>query len=200
LTPEGHYTTDGRMMPMRGVIERLAPLATIYIVGVSYDPFVSRRLSMLYRVERFNGNDLQIMTKTLASIRPVTTSQLLATWLRSQTDGFSEEDAAAGAQAALASLPPSVFVDPELRRDPRAMVRAALPLMVKWEILMRDGERYRLAAKRRHPQFPFVDDIIDFQARFLEETLENAGYAPVPAGERVRIRRGEIARTSDRPL
>ncbi|MGA8385382.1 MAG: MFS transporter, partial [Candidatus Cybelea sp.] len=50
LTPEGHYSYDGRLRPMRGAVHRLAPLATIYLVGVSYDPFVSRRLSMLYRV------------------------------------------------------------------------------------------------------------------------------------------------------
>ena len=54
LTPEGHYTYDGRMRPMRGAVERLAPLATIYLVGVSYDPFVSKRLSMLYRVVRLS--------------------------------------------------------------------------------------------------------------------------------------------------
>ncbi len=80
------------------------------------------------------------------------------------------------------------------------MVRAALRLMVSWEILVRDGERYRLSSRRRHPQFPFVDDIIEFQKNFLEETLANAAYAPVPATGRVRIRRGEIAPTTDRPL
>jgi hypothetical protein len=45
LTPEGHYSYDGRLRPMRGAVDRLAPLATIYLIGVSYDPFVSRRLS-----------------------------------------------------------------------------------------------------------------------------------------------------------
>jgi len=53
------------------------------------------------------------------------------------------------------------------------MVRSALPLMVGWNILQRDGNRYRLAAIRRHPQFPFVEDIIAYQARFLEETFAN---------------------------
>ena len=57
------------------------------------------------------------------------------------------------------------------------MVRAALPLMVKWQILQRDGERYRLAAQRRHPQFPFVQDVVAYQWSFLQQTLENADYA-----------------------
>jgi hypothetical protein len=103
-------------------------------------------------------------------------------------------------QAKLAALPPALFVDPELRANPRTMVTAALPLMVRWEILIRDAERYRLADGRRHPQFPFVDDVIAFQANFLAETIENEAYAPSPAAQRVRIRRGEIAPTPDRPL
>jgi hypothetical protein len=178
LTPEGRYTPDGRMLPMRGVVERLAPLATIYLAGVSYDPFVSKRFSMLYRVVRFHGNDIPIMAKTLAAIRPVTTSQLLGAWLHTRVGSFTVDEAIAATKASLANLPPVVFVDPELRRKSQRLVAAALPSMVRWEILERDGERYRLAVRRRHPQFPFVDDIVAHQTRFLEETLENVGYAP----------------------
>jgi MFS family permease len=178
LTPEGRYTPDGRMLPMRGVVERLAPLATIYLAGVSYDPFVSRRFSMLYRIVRFQGSDIVIMAKTLAAIRPVTTSQLLGAWLHARDGSFTVDDAIAATEASLANLPPVVFVDPELRRKSHGLVAAALRLMVKWEILERDGERYRLAVRRCHPQFPFVDDIVAHQTRFLEETLENVGYAP----------------------
>jgi MFS family permease/GNAT superfamily N-acetyltransferase len=177
LTPEGKYSTDGRIRPMRGAVERLAPLATIYLFGVSYDPFVARRLSLLYRVARLESNDLTTLTKTLAAIRPVTTSQLLGTWLDGRTESFTLGEASAGVEAQLPDLPPAVFVDPELRRKPRALVAAALPRMVTWGILERDGARYRLGARRRHPQFPFVDDIVAYQARFLEETLENTAYA-----------------------
>jgi MFS family permease len=200
LTPEGHYTTDGRMLPMRGVIERLGPLATIYLVGVSYDPFVSKRLSMLYRIARLTEGAqpwMTRMTRTLAAIRPVTTSQLLGTWLLSRSGSFMPDDAVRAVEGMLAMLSPALFVDPELRRNPRAMVSRALPLMVKWKILECDGGCYVLAARRCHPQFPFVDDIIAHQARFLEETLENATYAPAPAEERVRIRRDEIAPSAD---
>ncbi len=115
---------------------------------------------------------------TLAAIRPVTTSQLLGAWLRARSERFTEDDAVVAVTGALERLPRGAFVDPELRRKPRAMVRAALPLMARLHILERDGDGYRLAAVRRHPQFPFVDDIIAFQARFLEETLEHAAYAP----------------------
>lgn len=181
LTPEGHYTTDGRLMPMRGVIERLAPLATIYVAGVSYDPFVAKRLSMLFRVVPLQDGPEPWVTRlarTLAAIRPVTASQLLGAWLHARSERFTEDDAVVAVTGALERLPRGAFVDPELRRKPRAMVRAALPLMAQWHILERDGDGYRLAAVRRHPQFPFVDDIIAFQARFLEETLEHAAYAP----------------------
>jgi capsule polysaccharide export protein KpsE/RkpR len=87
-----------------------------------------------------------------------------------------------------------------LRAGLSAKVRAALPRMAEWKILMRDGEHYRLSGRRRHPQFPFVDDIIEFQKNFLEETLANEAYAPALASERIRIRQGEIAPTIDRLL
>jgi MFS family permease len=180
LTPEGRYTTDGTMLPMRGVVERLAPLATIYLAGVSYDPFVSKRLSMLYRIVPLDDGPepwMTRMTRTLASIRPVTTSQLLGAWLFQRGETFTTGEAEKTVEDALAGLPPELFVDPELRRNPRARVRAALPLMAGWSILDFDGQRYRLAQRRRHPQFPFVEDIVAFQARFLTETLEHAGYA-----------------------
>jgi hypothetical protein len=166
--------------PHARVIERLAPLATIYIVGVSYDPFVSRRFSMLYRVQALGeGSEpwMSRMTKTLAAIRPVTASQLLGTWLHEYEESFTLDGAVAAVEEALAALSARLFVDPELRSNPRAMVRGALPPMLSWEILTREGDRYRVAPRRRHPQFPFVEDILAYHARFLEETLENAAYA-----------------------
>src|SRR5579863_1744852 len=177
LTPEGKYSTDGRIGLMRGAIDRLAPLATIYLVGVSYDPFVSRRLSMLYRVVRLDegqGDRKKRMIATLAAIRPVVTSQLLGAWLHERDEAFTADEACAAVEERLANLPQRVFVDPELRRNPRRMVRSALPLMVNWKILAREGDRYRTTEERRHPQFPFVRDILAYQAAFLKETLENA--------------------------
>ncbi|MBV9232768.1 MAG: hypothetical protein JO030_01890, partial [Candidatus Eremiobacteraeota bacterium] len=181
LTPEGKYSVDGRIGPMRGVVERLAPLSTVYLAGVSYDPFVSKRFSMLYRIARFgtvaDGAAMTAMTRTLAAIRPIVTSQVLSAWLLSHGGSFTEDDAVLAVQSALKGLPGGVFVDPELRRDPARLVRKSLPLLVSWKILERDGERYRLAAERLHPQFPFVNDIVAHQTAFLEETLSNAAYA-----------------------
>ncbi len=176
---------------MRGAIERLGPLATIYLCGVSYDPFVSKRLSMLYRMVRLpEGAEPWMMrlTKTLAAIRPVTTSQLLGTWLGAQTGSFTFDEAASAVERRMAALPPELFVDPELRRNPHSMVRAALPLMVKWQILERDGDGYRLAAQRRHPQFPFVEDILAYQAALLgrnarKRRLRSCGVSPLEPRE-----------------
>ena len=53
-------------------------------------------------------------------------------------------------------------------RKPRALVRAALPLMMT--VAHPRARRCALpsrAASGRHPQFPFVDDIVSYQARFL---------------------------------
>jgi MFS family permease len=177
LTPEGRYSSDGSIGPMRGVVERLAPLATIYVAGVSYDPFVAARLSMLYRIVRLD--DREHLTKALAAIRPVVTSQLLGSWL-ANGDGaaFTANEACAAVLERIASLPASLFVDPELRRNPQRLTRAALRMMEQWNILERiEGDRYRLSAIRRHPQFPQVEDIVAYQARFLEETIANVAYA-----------------------
>ena len=174
LNPEGRYSIDGRIGAMRGAVDRLAPLATIYLFGVSYDPFVSKRLSMLYRVEPLNGAP---MMSKLAAIRPdryEPAARRVARRERELVHGGGGLERRLPAR--LAALPPQVFVDPELRRDPRRMVREALPLMVQWQILERDGARYRLSPERRHPQFPFVRDIVSYQAVFLQETLENAAY------------------------
>jgi MFS family permease len=177
LTPEGRYSLDGRLGPMRGAIDRLAPLATIYLAGVSYDPFVGKRLSLLYRVARLE--DREHLAQALAAVRPVVTSQLLASWLDGRTEPFALQDAIGAVEERLRALPVVLFVDPELRRNPRRMVAAALPAMRLLGILeSADGESYRLGAVRHHPQFPGVDDIVAYNARFFEQTLENADYSP----------------------
>jgi MFS family permease len=171
LTPEGRYSTDGKIGSMRGAIDRLAPLATVYLAGVSYDPFVAKRLSMLFRIVRLNDRDR--LAPALAAIRPVVTSQLLASWLDGRTAEFTEDDAVAAVEERLRALPLELFVDPELRSELPHLVRAALPLMTEWNILESTGGRFRLAGVRRHPQFPMVDDIVAYNAQFLEETVAN---------------------------
>lgn len=183
LTPEGVYSLDGKIGPMRGAIDRLAPLATVYLCGVSYDPFVSKRLSLLYRVARLD--DKSKLVQTLASLRPVTASHLLSAWLNQRSEPFSLDDAVAAVDERLRALPPNIFVDPELKRDPRRLVAAALPLMSdEWGILERVGsDRYTLAVVRFHPQFPGVKDIIAFNVNVIEETIANASYSPAISAE-----------------
>jgi MFS family permease len=174
-TPEGFYSTDGRMGRIKGVYDRLAPYATVYLFAVAYDPFVAKRLSMLYRILRLENKSKA--REALAASRPITTSHLLGAWLHQSTEPFSAQEALDAVAARLRELPPQLFVDPELRRDPARMVRAALPLMVEWGILRRDGDRYALTETRRHPAFVHVDDIVAYQARFLEESIANANYS-----------------------
>lgn len=177
VTPEGFYSTDGRIGRMKGVYDRLAPLAAVYLFAVSYDPFVSKRLSMLYRIVRLD--DKSKLKETLAANRPITTTHLLGAWLENRTQPFTVQEAIDGVAARLRELPPQLFVDPELRRGPARLVRAALPLMVEWNILRRDGDRYSLTETRRHPQFAVVEDVIAYQARFLEESIANAAYSTI---------------------
>jgi MFS family permease len=174
-TPEGFYSSDGRIGRMKGVYDRLAPHATVYLFAIGYDPFVSKRLSMLYRIVRLD--DKSKLKEALAASRPITMSHLLGTWLENRTQPFTEQIACDAVTARLRELPPQLFVDPELRRDPARLVRAALPLMVEWGILRRDGDAYVLTETRRHPQFPNVQDIVAYQARFLEESVANADYS-----------------------
>lgn len=173
LTPEGFYSGDGKMQRFRGALSRLAPHSEHWLVGISYDPFVGRRLSMLYRV--LQGDRGVPLEQQIKRVRPVTTSALLGSWLyedRSRT--FSAQEARAAVLDALRTLPPELFVDPELRSQPSAMADRALAGLARLRVIVRDGEGYRLAETRRHPQFPRTADIVEYQFNFHRETLEGA--------------------------
>ena len=172
LTPEGHYSGDGRMRRMRGLLAALSPLAKIWMAAISYDPFVGRRLSMLWRVVPAS-QDASLEAQIKAS-RPVTVSALLATWLHARSDAFSGEQAAAAVRAQLAALPGRLFVDPELARRPEHKVRSALTNMRRLGIVRSQGRDHALTQRRSHPQFPQTDDIIAYQRNFHEETLDGA--------------------------
>jgi MFS family permease len=175
LTPEGRYSTDGRIGPMRGAVDKLAPLATIYLAGVSYDPFAPGRLSMMYRLLRLD--DREHLSQTLAAIRPVTTSQIIGNMLSGRTVPFTESGAIAAVRDALATLPPELFIDPHLRANPEGAVRRAIAELARLTIITASANGYTLAPQRRHPRFPQVDDIIAYQANFYAETLQNAAFA-----------------------
>lgn len=172
VTPEGDFSRDGRLHPMRGgIVEAVAPFADLYLCAVAYDPFRGRRLSMLYRVVRFEGDDVGT---SLAAARPITTSALLAAFLLNGSETFTIEDAVRAARERLASLPGNVFVDPELRRAPDAAIAGAVATLRKRGTLTAEGERHRLTGFRTDARFPHVADMIAFQSNMLEETLASA--------------------------
>lgn len=184
VTPEGEYTRDGAMLRFRGIWDRLAPLVNeVYLVAISYDPFVGRRLSELYRIVPLR--DKNNVVGELQAARPVTTSALLSEWLAKRTDAFTESDAASAVEARLQSLPKELFVDPELRKSPRRLVRAALRNLENHGIIVRQDGLLTLGNRRKHPHFPDVDDIIAFQATFMAETLHGLGQTKSPDSTRL---------------
>lgn len=187
VTPEGFYSTDGRMRPLKGIVTRLAPLAEVYLAAIAFDPFRGRRLSLLYRV--VPPADRADLAASLAAARPVTTSALLAAWLASRRaadggDAFSREETIEGVLRARAALPRRLFVDPEFDAARERAIDEALAVLAGRRTLLRDGERYRLGPVLTDARFPGVDDVVAYQAAFLAETvaaarkLEAAGVPP----------------------
>jgi 1-acyl-sn-glycerol-3-phosphate acyltransferase len=170
LTPEGHYTTDGRMLRFRDAFARLAPLADVWLAAIAYDVLRGKRLSQLYRLMR--PQSTADIVASLKAARPVTVSQLLSAWfVRADVKPFTQNVAVAEVQAAIARLSPLAFVDPELRANAPGIVRESLATCEQLAILTRDGECYRLNERRRHPQFGDVRDIVDFQAQSFAESV-----------------------------
>ena len=171
VTPEGDYPSDGTMLPFRGIWDRLAPHAeAVYLAAISYDPFVGRKLSQLYRIVKLR--DKSQVVSELKAARPVTTSALLAEWLSERASPFTEEEAVAAIEYRLAGLPSELFVDPELEATPRALTLHALKNLCRYGVLRRANGSLELTDVRKHPQFPETTDIVAFQVRFFGETLE----------------------------
>jgi hypothetical protein len=170
VTPEGAYTVTGAALSFRGIWDRLEPLAQeIYIAAISYDPFAPK-FSQLYRVVPLRRRE--DASDELRAARPVTVSGLLAAWMIGREGVFSEAEAVDAVQMSLKEIPQAAFVDPELARAPETCAKRALAALVKGGILTRAPEGLTLAAVRRHPNYPMVEDIVDFQARFIGETLD----------------------------
>jgi hypothetical protein len=173
VTPEGDFSHDGRMRPMRnGLTDAVLPVADPWLCAIAYDPFRGNRLSMLYRVVRPAQRD--DLGSSLAAARPVTTSALLATYLAGTDAPFAAGDAQRAVRKQLDTLPANVFPDPELLRDPDTAVSEALTVLVRMGILGADGTRYRLTGARADARFPHVADMVTFQKNMIEETLAAA--------------------------
>ena len=167
LTAEGRYSRDGRLNRLRTSLWRLRPFATVYLSSVSYDPFVGRRLSVMFRIARPLADD--DLVASMAAGRPITTSQMVAAWLANSPPTISLEAAERFVRTRLQSLPRDAFVDPELARSPDRMVRAAFAGLKRLGIL--SGPPYRLTGERRHPQFRLAPDILAHQANQFAETV-----------------------------
>jgi hypothetical protein len=172
ITPEGDFSHDGRLHPMRSrIVDALSPFAALWLCAIAYDPFRGRRLSMLYRVVPLpDGADVGT---TIAAARPVTTSALLGTFLHDVRDAFTAADARRAVLEQLEALN-GVFVDPELRQSPDTVVDEALEILCKSGTLVFEGETFRLTDRRGDPRFPHVPDMVVFQRNMLEETLASA--------------------------
>jgi hypothetical protein len=180
ITPEGDFSRDGRLHSMRnGIVGALAPFADLWMCAVAYDPFRTGRLSMLYRVVRYD--DSADLGASVAAARPVTGSALLGTFLFDAPETFTAEDAARSVRAQLGVLPQNVFVDPEVREDPDAIVADALKELARRGTLAAESGRYRLAGERGDAKFPHVPDMIAFQRNMLEETVTSARLLDGPA-------------------
>lgn len=181
LAPEGRHTTDGRMGRFRGAYARMAPLAQIYVAAISFDPFAVGRFSMLYRILRCVDMPAETL---LRAARPVTLSQLLATWLTAHDAPFIARDAARAVKAQIDALPKRLFLDPELSVESAHAVFGALDSMTRCGLLQNSGGRYTLTDSRVHREFPEVHDILAYQANFLQETM---AAAAVTADEPIRV-------------
>ena len=169
VTPEGFYSTDGTMRPLKGIVDHLVAVATPWLAAIAFDPFRGRRLSMLYRVlEPADPRDLRT---SLAAARPVTTSALLATWLLAGALPFERDEAREGVRRALRELPAGTFADLELRADPDRCVDEALENLAERGTLAREGARFRLGERRTDRRFAEVRDMVRYQANFLAETV-----------------------------
>jgi hypothetical protein len=173
ITPEGDFSRDGRMHPMRGgIVEALAPFADLWLCAIAYDPFQGGRLPMLYQVVRYAG--AADIGTSLGGARPITTSALLAAFLLDGPEAFATRDAVRAVRERLDSLPGNVFVDPELQRAPEAVVVSAIASLRKRGTLAAVAERHRLTAHRADPRFLHIPDMVEFQRNMLEETLASA--------------------------
>lgn len=170
LTAEGKYTRDGKLNRFRTAFSRVVGLGENYLLALSYDVFAAGRLSLLYRVVKpAHPDDLRT---SLAAARPVTLSQLLATWLMTHDGAFSRDAALNGVRALLDSVPATAFVDPELRPRLAEKIDEALTAMVRRGLLAReDSGPYRFGPTRHDKRFPLVPDIVAHQANFYAETV-----------------------------
>ncbi len=175
ITPEGRYSVDGRLQPLRGIVTHLTPIADVWFCAVSYDPWRGHRLSMLYRLLKpFDKDDL---ATSLQASRPVTTTALLAHRLTELGTAatFTRIEMIDAIARRRSSLPPGLFVDPELLSAPDHCVNEALAALVRRGVLTRDDETMTITGRQLvDERFAGVTDQVAYHTVFLDETIDAA--------------------------
>ena len=185
LTPEGRLSENGYLYRLRLALSRLEAQARHRVlVGLSYDPYARRRLSVFVRFAPWPPHaEVRVH---LRAVRPITVSQVLCDWLSEErSEPFTAEQASDAVRKRLSSLPPGAFVVPELRKNPERAVRLTLGNMVRLGVLARDGSAYRTGSARTHRAFPHVPDMLAHLRNTFRDTaaaLEELATGPA-AGE-----------------
>ncbi len=173
INPEGTYSLDGRMHPLKGILKNVSPYATVMLAAVAYDPFQPRRLGMLYRtVAPADPGDV---ARSLAAARPVTASALVAADLVLREGAFTRAEAVDAFVARLRALPPAAFVDPEVLAAPKTAAQTVLDELLRRGVIVSEGDRLRRGAPQADPRFPTSVDMVVYQANFLCETMAALG-------------------------
>jgi hypothetical protein len=170
INPEGTYSLDGRMHPLKGILKNVAPHATVMLAAVAYDPFQPHRLGMLYRT--VSPADPGEIARSLAAARPVTASALVAADLVLRDGSFTRAEAVAAFVARLEALPPGAFVDPDVLAEPVAAAQTVLDELLRRGVVVAEGDRLRRGAPQADPRFPTAMDMVAYQANFLCETID----------------------------
>ncbi|MDQ0191033.1 hypothetical protein JI721_14740 [Alicyclobacillus cycloheptanicus] len=193
MTPEGRYSKDGRVGPLRASLDMLLPIAAnVYLFGLSYELFTHRRATFLGRVIPFDHRNqtLETVRKALCAARPITFTQLFSDWVCADTQpractavvriaSFTESDLRAAIDARLALLPAPAFIDPELRDHRHHAITRALKNLVRTGIVRFENARFHLTEHRTSVHFPRVPDILRFHAEMFRETVESMNAVEV---------------------
>jgi MFS family permease len=173
LAPEGRLSQDGYLCRFRLALSRLLALSRERaLIGISYDPFARRRLSVFLRFAPWLPHvDAAVQ---LRAVRPVTLSQLLCDWLlENKPEQFTAEQAAGAVLDRLQHLPPGAFLVPELRRSRRIgrLVLRALAIMARQGVLLREDGGFRFGTVRACRTFPNVPDMLAFQRNTFRDIV-----------------------------
>jgi MFS family permease len=173
LTPEGRLSTDGYLCRFRLALDRLLALSRARaLIGISYDPFARRRLSVYVRFAPWRPQaDTAVQ---LRAVRPVVLSQLVCDWLlEAKPERFTAAQAVDAVRERLRRLPPGAFLAPELSRPRRAdrLVRRTLANMVRQGVLAQEGGAFRWGTVRVCRAFPHVPDMLAFQRNTFRDIV-----------------------------